>query len=345
MKLFKQSFLLVISLVFFASQAHALNTFNLISFSKAPKFLSEFGFFKDMRNQIPSEGVHPYSLVNPLFSDQTDKLRFVYVPEGEKLGYIKDKVFIFPVGSTLIKTFAYLNMNGSMEQQLLETRLLINTSEGWKAISYVWNEDQTDAKRAIAGATIPATFIDSTGKMVDVRYRAPNQNQCKECHQINKVMTPIGPKARNMSKAINYESGEMNQLLYWAALGWIDEKLGSKPIESYKDVNASLDDRARAYLDINCGHCHIPGGSADTTGLYLNLIEKDKEQLGIYKKPVAAGRASGNLKYSIVPGHSNESIMLFRMKSLDPGIMMPESGRALADEAGINLIKEWIDKL
>jgi hypothetical protein len=59
MKLFKQSFLLVISLVFFASQAHAVNAFNLIKFSKAPKFLSEFGFFEDMRNQIPSEGVHP----------------------------------------------------------------------------------------------------------------------------------------------------------------------------------------------------------------------------------------------------------------------------------------------
>ena len=66
---------------------------------------------------------------------------------------------------------------------------------------------------------------------------------------------------------------------------------------------------------------------------------------GIYKKPVAAGRASGNLKYSIVPGHADDSIMLFRMNSLDPGIMMPESGRALADEAGIELIKNWINKL
>ena len=89
MKLFKQSFLLVISFVFFASQAHAVNTLNLINFSKAPKLLSEFGFFKDMQNQIPSEDVHPYSLVNPLFSDQTDKLRFVYVPEGEKIGLCK----------------------------------------------------------------------------------------------------------------------------------------------------------------------------------------------------------------------------------------------------------------
>jgi len=345
MKPFKKSYLLVIFLICFSSQAYTSSAFNLVDFSKAPRFLSEFGFFQDMQNQIPSKGVHPYSLVNPLFSDQTDKLRFVYVPEGQKLGYVKDKVFIFPVGSTLIKTFAYLNNNGPMEQQLLETRLLINTNAGWKAISYVWNAEQTDAKRAIAGATIPTSFIDSSGEIVDVRYRAPNQNQCKECHQVNKVMTPIGPKARNMNKVLDYRSGEMNQLLYWAALGWIDSKLDSNSISSYTDVNASLDDRARAYLDINCGHCHIPGGSADTTGLYLNYTEENREQLGIYKKPVAAGRASGNLKYSIVPGHADNSIMLFRMNSLDPGIMMPESGRALADEAGIELIKNWINKL
>ena len=345
MRRFKKSFLLVVSLVFFSPQGHSANTFNLVDFSQAPKFLSEFGFFQDMQNQIPAEDVHPYSLVSPLFSDQTDNLRFVYVPEGQKLGYVKDKVFIFPVGSTLIKTFAYLNMNGPLEQQLLETRLLINTNAGWKAISYVWNEEQTDAKRAIAGATIPTSFLNSQGELLAVRYRAPNQNQCKECHQVNKVMTPIGPKARNMNKDLNYQSGEMNQLLYWAALGWIDQKLDSSPISSYTDVNASLDNRARAYLDINCGHCHIPGGSADTTGLYLNLIEENQEKLGIFKKPVAAGRASGNLKYSIVPGHSDDSIMLFRMKSLDPGIMMPESGRALADDAGIKLIKDWIDKL
>ena len=345
MRIFKKSYLLIISLVLLSSQVHSTDKFDLLNFSKAPRFLSEFGFFQDMQNQIPAEGVHPYSLVSPLFSDQTDKLRFVYVPEGQKLGYVKDKVFIFPVGSTLIKTFAYLNMNGPLEQQLLETRLLINTNAGWKAISYVWNEEQTDAKRAIAGATIPTSFLNSQGELVAVRYRAPNQNQCKECHQVNKVMTPIGPKARNMNKDLNYQSGEMNQLLYWAALGWIDQKLDSTPISSYTDLNASINNRARAYLDINCGHCHIPGGSADTTGLYLNLIEENQEKLGIFKKPVAAGRASGNLKYSIVPGHADDSIMLFRMKSLDPGIMMPESGRALADDTGIKLIKNWIDKV
>ena len=345
MKIFsKPQFLFLLALFFLVPINASVNS-ALLSSNAPPKYLSEFGFFQDMQNQIPSAEVHPYSLVNPLFSDYTDKLRFVYVPEGQKLAYIKDKVFQFPVGSTLIKTFAYLNTQGEMDAQLLETRLLINTSEGWKAISYVWNQDQTDAKRSVAGATIPTTFINSVGAKVDVRYRAPNQNQCKECHQVNQVMTPIGPKARNMNKNVNYASGDMNQLLYWAAQGWIESKLNADLMQSYENENVSIDERARAYLDINCGHCHIPGGSADTTGLYLNLTEETKEHLGIFKKPVAAGRASGNLKYSIVPGKSNKSIMIYRMDSLDPGIMMPESGRALADDKGIKLISDWINQL
>ena len=48
-----------------------------------------------------------------------------------------------------------------------------------------------------SGATIPTTF--RLKEFSGVRYRAPNQNQCKECHQVNKAMTPIGPKARNMN--------------------------------------------------------------------------------------------------------------------------------------------------
>ena len=345
MKIFSNPPFLFLLALFFLVPINASVNSALLSSNAPPKYLSEFGFFQDMQNQIPSAEVHPYSLVNPLFSDYTDKLRFVYVPEGQKLAYVKDKVFQFPVGSTLIKTFAYLNTQGEMDAQLLETRLLINTSEGWKAISYVWNQDQTDAKRSVAGATIPTTFINSVGAKVDVRYRAPNQNQCKECHQVNQVMTPIGPKARNMNKNVNYASGDMNQLLYWAAQGWIESKLNADLMQSYEYENVSIDERARAYLDINCGHCHIPGGSADTTGLYLNLTEETKEHLGIFKKPVAAGRASGNLKYSIVPGKSNKSIMIYRMDSLDPGIMMPESGRALADDKGIKLISDWINQL
>ena len=67
--------------------------------------------------------------------------------------------------------------------------------------------------------------------------------------------------------------------------------------------------------------------------------------LGLYKKPVATGRGSGGLKYSIVPGKPDESILLHRMDSLDPGVMMPESGRKLSHSEGVALINDWIISL
>ena len=85
MKAFKKLFLISLFLVSFGSQAQASVQSNLLDLTQVPSYLSEFGFFQDMQNQVPAEGVHPYSLVNPLFSDQTDKLRFVFVPEKSGL--------------------------------------------------------------------------------------------------------------------------------------------------------------------------------------------------------------------------------------------------------------------
>ena len=91
MKIFKNFSLLAIFLFCFDLHSQSPQ-YSLTNFSKAPQMLSEFGFFKDMKNQIPTDSVHPYSLVSQLFSDETDKLRFVYVPEGKKIGYEKNKV-------------------------------------------------------------------------------------------------------------------------------------------------------------------------------------------------------------------------------------------------------------
>ena len=71
-------------------------------------------------------------------------------------------------------------------------------------------------------------------------------------------------------------------------------------------------------------------------------VGQRRASIGIFKPPVAAGRATGTFKYSIVPGHPDQSILLYRMISGEPDIMMPESGRALAHQEGIDLIREWI---
>ena len=314
--------------------------------SKRPEAkLSDYDFFESPKEQIPNDNVHKYFLQTPLFSDYSIKDRFVYIPEEKKAIHSFDKVYEFPIGTALVKTFSY-EMSSNKNKVLLETRLLLLQETGWSAHTYVWDENQEDAFLKVSGKTIEGIEFLHEGNLKKVDYRVPNQNQCKECHALNDEISPIGPKARNMNKDVYYDNVEINQIEYL-----INNKifkahtLNEKLAVDWTDLSMSLDDRARSYLDINCGHCHIETGAANSTGLYLDLNEQRKNHLGIYKKPVATGRGSGGFKYSIVPGMPSQSILIHRMKSLDPGIMMPESGRALADKEAIKMLEEWIINL
>ncbi len=310
--------------------------------------LSDYGFFADVVKQTPSPRVIPYELISSLFSDYSYKKRFVYVPGEKKAHYQKDWVFDFPEGSALIKTFYYHNDERDINRgkNLLETRLLLRKSQGWEAVSYVWNEQQTEAFLKISGKAIETSWIDKEGKIQEVRYKVPNKNQCKECHATADKISPIGPKARNLNKDFTYGYEVKNQLVKWLEEGIINTiPEDTIPISNWEEDNSSLEERARAYLAINCGHCHMPSGSANSSGLYLNFTEERKKSLGILKSPVATGRGSGNLKYSIVPGSADESILLFRMLSTDPGVMMPEAGRSLVHREAVLLIREWINSM
>ena len=331
--------------LYMCTNLHGVNN-DLILSDSFPNKLSEFNFFMDNSAQVPHDKVVPYELISTLFSDYSYKQRWVYVPTNQKATYyIESSVFDFPVGSALIKTFYYPIDERDPRQgmNLLETRLLLRKESGWEAVSYAWNDEQNEAFKKIAGKTINVSWTNFLGEEEDVRYRVPNVNQCKECHAADDKITPIGPKARNINKDFNYEEGEFNQLDYWMTKQIID----SYPLElvspvDWSDESQNINDRVRSYLDVNCGHCHSPTGNANSTGLYLHLDETRDIHLGIYKKPVATGRGSGGLKYSIVPGKPEESILLHRMISLDPGVMMPESGRALSHNEAVEMVREWI---
>ena len=338
-------FLLVLLCI--ATKAFAVES-SLILEEQFPKKLSDFSFFKDNKAQIPSEGVLPYELISSLFSDYSYKQRWVYVPKGMSASFEKDKVLDFPTGSALIKTFYYPidERDLSLGKKLMETRLLLKKDYDWEAVSYAWNEAQNEAFLKKAGKTIFNEWIDFTGELRSVRYRVPNKNQCKECHTYNDEIMPIGPKARNLNKIFDYTDESINQLSKWIKLDFFNEiEMELNTPVNCEDSTYSLDERVRSYLDINCGHCHSSTGGANSTGLYLDLTEVRPKHLGINKKPVATGRGSGGYKYSIFPGKSEESILLHRMISTDPGVMMPESGRSLSHQEAIQMIREWINEM
>ncbi|RYE03207.1 MAG: hypothetical protein EOP61_05605 [Sphingomonadales bacterium] len=300
-----------------------------------PAHLSDFGFFSDLAKRTPAPRVTGYGLETPLFSDYAEKQRYLYLPAGAKAGYQPDKPLDLPVGAALIKTFGY-SRNGAFKP--LETRLLLRRAHGWVAIPYVWNAAGTDADLKRAGTRIPVTFTDPSGESRSISYAVPNQNQCKDCHALDGAITPIGVKARYLNHA-----GQLEALL---AAGMLDRLPKDAPrIARWNDARAPLEDRARAYLEINCAHCHNPVGAASNSGLFLDWRQADANAIGIRKRPIAAGRGSGGHDFAIQPGSADDSILIYRMESTDPGVAMPELGRATVHKEGVAMLREWIDSL
>lgn len=318
----------------------------LLAATPAPT-LDAYRLFTDAGGRAPNVGLTPYALNTPLFSDYAEKLRYLYLPPGRTVGWRAEGALDFPVGATLVKTFAYPAdlRRPDQDVRFVETRLLIRQAQGWVAFAYVWNDAQTQAVLKRAGARTPVRFLDAQGEAVAFSYAVPNVNQCKECHALSGKMVPIGPKARNLNGDFAYAEGVENQLAHWSRAGVLKGAPAPATVEAtahWDDPKAPLADRARAYLDGNCAHCHNARGMANNSGLFLDFDQKSAVARGVGKRPVAAGKASADRDYDIAPGAPDKSILLHRMQSREPGVMMPEVGRALPHAEGIALIRDYI---
>lgn len=314
-----------------AQQARGVDDAAITADAMAPK-LSAYGFFADLPARTPAPRVQAYRLNTPLFSDYAEKQRYLYLPAGAKAVYDPARVLQLPVGAALIKTFGY-QQDGAFKP--LETRLLLHRASGWVALPYVWDADGRDATLKRAGMRLPVTFTDPSGASRSISYAVPNQNQCKDCHALSGAITPIGPTARNLN-----DGAQLQRLV---ATGMLDRlPPGAPRLARWDDAAASLDARARAYLEVNCAHCHNPAGAASNSGLFLDAGQLDATARGIDKPPVAAGRGSGGRLVDIAPGRPDESILLYRMASTEPGVAMPELGRNLSHAEALAMLREWI---
>ncbi|SEA15243.1 conserved hypothetical protein, HNE_0200 family [Chitinophaga terrae (ex Kim and Jung 2007)] len=308
--------------------------------------LSDYGFFEgNLRSLRPKAGVLPYYLATPLFTDYTLKDRFIVLPADSAMRYKGAGLLEFPDSTFIIKNFAYLNSR--QEKVMIETRLLFRdpADHQWKVMNYLWDSTQQDARQWILGKKIPITLLDDSGAAHTTVYQMPNTNDCKRCHINNSVLTPIGPKARNL----NHDAGKGNQLQQWAKLQKLAGLPGISAVAKLPDwqdsVNYSVKERARAYLDVNCAHCHTHGGDAYNTGLFLEYEQQNENHLGFMKSPVSAGGGAGGLDYDIVPGDALHSILAYRMNSTVPGTAMPELARTVIHKEGVALVSRWINEM
>lgn len=316
--------------------------------------LSEYKFFEgELKFQEPSERVIPYRPASELFSDYAHKKRFIWMPKGVKATYKSDDTVLdFPIGTVLIKTFYYNNVLPSNTTRILETRLLVRKTDGWKLYDYIWNDEQTEAVLDTEGNGV---FVPISWKEGDLTksatYKIPPQTECITCHKTNpngtgEISIPIGPKPQNLNYIYNYGTSQQNQLEKLVSLGYIDNSLPElstiKSTVDWKDTSKSLELRARSYLDINCAHCHREGGHCSYVPQRFNFSNTDMHTFGVCLEPIT--NVPGN-PFVINAGNADRSELIYRMTSTEVSERMPVLGRTLVHDEGLQLIKDYINSL
>lgn len=327
-----------------------------------PEWLSEWGVIVRRGDRLVlGAAVTPYEVASPLFSDYALKLRTWYLPPGTRMRYRAEGPFEFPPGTVISKTFFYpvehgvaqaaANWDGDVasldltRHRLVETRLLVRRADGWDALPYVWEGD--DARLRITGALQPLELAVA-GERTDLPYLVPARSECASCHATDhgaRTLELIGLKAWQLDRPYSDTEGAPSQLAEWADADRLTDlpAAAERPgAVAWSDPSLPVAERARAYLDANCGHCHSATGAADTSGLHLDRAAATHRNLGICKPPVAAGRGTGGRPYSIVPGEPDRSILIYRVATDDPATRMPEIGRAVTHREGVALLRQWV---
>ncbi|WP_049782654.1 hypothetical protein [Maribacter sp. HTCC2170] len=290
--------------------------------------LSELMLFEGNLSDLNfNETVHEYSISTSVFSDYSKILRSIALPRGTQMTYNGEGLFNFPENTILTQTFYYLNdeRDPDLGKKIIETRVMIKLNGTWTTGNYLWNEQQTEANYDENIHSIQIDWIDNSGNDRSTNYKVLSSNFCVQCHDYNSTTLPIGPKAR----ALNFVYNGSNQIQKFIDLELLAGAPDISQIEilpNWSDETNTLEDRARAYLDVNCAHCHQPGGSYNVNygGEFDLSYETSFEDSKI-----------NDVKIPIVD----------RMSSPVSGYFMPLIGSTVIHTEGFDLIDTYIDSL
>ena len=290
---------------------------------KVPQKLSDYVIYQGAMNDLmPSLDYQLLELSSSLFVNYAEKQRLVKLPTGTQMTSNGNGLPSFPNKTILIKTFYYYKdkRNPTLGKNVIETRVLVKENDIWNVATYVWNKAQNEAFLNMKGLDKRVSWIDNVGKNKSLTYRVPSKNECITCHQSNTKIVPIGPKLMNMNYTVNRNGTSINQLQHLQSIGILNtfdhSQLASLPDDF--NLNFSLTERGRAYLDINCAHCHSPSGFPKAAKKSLDFrYSTPLTQTGIIKKRNKISKEMGNRE-------------------------MPYLGTTVLDKEGYMLVKQYL---
>ena len=322
----------------------------------APALLSQVGAFSDLSDMTPTTGIIPYELIEPFWSDKAEKFRWMMIPNdgthnspSEQIIFSEEGDWEFPQGAVLIKHFEMVLDEGNPANRTkLETRFLVHGSDDkYYGLTYKWKADQTDAE--LLTTSVEDTFtVATSGFPREEIWHYPSRNECLSCHN-DAAKGALGPITRQFNNEIYYPSSgrTANQLVTLEHLGIFSPSLDTSAAnlsailtsKSKNDNSASIEDRARTYLDANCSSCHRPGTA--NRGVFDARLQVPFDAQGFLYGNVSdeIGITGGKV---IIPGDIDRSILYQRINDVHSGISMPPLAKNKIDTAGVELIKEWI---
>ena len=308
--------------------------------------LSEYNFFEgDIKAQAPVLGVIPFDPISPLFTDYAKKKRFIWMPSDVKGSYVADHTSIdFPIGTILIKTFYYNNVQPENNTRIIETRLMLKKADNWHFADYIWNSDQTEATFSLDGSFTNIDFLEN-GVAKSTNYRIPSSVECFTCHNSQNNPIPIGLKPQNLNSLYLYADGSQNQLEKLIAEGYLEDNLPTtiNTVVNWKDETQPIDLRVRSYIDANCAHCHSESTYCDYRPMRFAFNETINEaNLGVCVEPDSEIPGMTSI---VTPTLKERSVLFFRINTEVQENRMPLLGRTIIHEEAVTLIGEWIDGL
>jgi len=280
----------------------------------------------------PASGLIPYTPRAAFWSDGAVKDRWIGLPNGQNITVASDGDWGFPNGTVLVKNFR-------LGQQLIETRLFMRHPDGvWAGYTYEWNGAQTDATLVTGGKTV--TVAGQT-------WIFPSGAQCLQCHT-EVAGRALGLETRQLAFNITYPATgrDANQLVTHNTINTLSPPIAAPASEvPYPDpygTAGTLAERARSYLHTNCSQCHRFGGPTPVA-LDLRYSMTFGATATCDVVPTAGDLGIANARL-IAPGEPARSVLLARMNRRDAN-QMPPLASARVDDAGVALVRDWIQSL
>jgi uncharacterized repeat protein (TIGR03806 family) len=324
-----------------------------------PRSLSATGLFRSVEKHVVEPALIPYSVNSPLWSDNAHKERFIALPETSQIDFTDEGAWKFPEGAVLVKTFSLdLEAGNPESRRRIETRLLVIQQNEWVGYTYRWNDDQSDAT-LVESAGDDQTFFVRDPKSPQGRreqvWHFPSRAECMVCHS-RAAGFVLGLNTLQMNREHDYGGVRANQLRTLEHLGVFrvatpgggtSARLLQQP-EEYPalpdpyDEAGNLEQRIRSYLHANCAQCHVAAGGGNAA-MELGFFTPRAKTNFIGVRPLH-DRFGIDGAQLIAPGAPDRSVLLTRLATRGRG-QMPPLATSLVDEAGVKLLRAWIESL